>query len=153
MRIDVVIAEFLAVATAPARCQPDIERGRYLVLIGHCNTCHTAGHMENAGGVAEDALAAGQSRGPAQRRRHQLPETNLRLLVKSDRGRLGQPVEVDAFPPTDAMVEHARHQRSGAARDVPLPPTPGRSGRAGTRIPASGEASAAALRATAEKPR
>lgn len=30
-----------------------LERGRYMVLVGHCNNCHTAGYMQSAGNVPE----------------------------------------------------------------------------------------------------
>lgn len=47
----------LALALAPfaARAQgsPQIERGRYMVLTGHCNNCHTAGYAPKEGNVPE----------------------------------------------------------------------------------------------------
>lgn len=30
-----------------------LERGRYMVLVGHCNNCHTAGYMQAAGEIPE----------------------------------------------------------------------------------------------------
>ena len=52
-------AASLVAATAvavPASAPPvasDIENGKHLVLISHCNNCHTAGYVANAGKVAE----------------------------------------------------------------------------------------------------
>lgn len=53
------------VATAGAKgAQPsasDVERGRYLVLIGGCNDCHTAGFVQSGGKTPEaDWLRGGQ---------------------------------------------------------------------------------------------
>ena len=41
------------VAAQPAPNPSDIERGRYLVLIGHCNNCHTAGYTAASGQIDE----------------------------------------------------------------------------------------------------
>ena len=38
---------------------PAIKRGRYLVQIGGCNDCHTAGYAETAGNVPTDAWLTG----------------------------------------------------------------------------------------------
>ncbi len=49
-------------AAAPASASPvasDIESGRHLVLISHCNNCHTAGYVANAGKVPEERWLAG----------------------------------------------------------------------------------------------
>ena len=40
-------------ASTLAPLPPEFDRGRYLVLLGHCNNCHTATYMERAGNVAE----------------------------------------------------------------------------------------------------
>ena len=39
--------------------QPAIERGQYLVQIGGCNDCHTAGYAEKAGNVPLDEWLTG----------------------------------------------------------------------------------------------
>jgi mono/diheme cytochrome c family protein len=45
-----------------------IERGRYMVLTGHCNNCHTAGYAQKEGSVAEKEWLLGSGpqgwRGP-----------------------------------------------------------------------------------------
>jgi mono/diheme cytochrome c family protein len=46
-------------AAAPAKKDPALERGRYLVKIGGCNDCHTEGYAEKAGAVAESAWLTG----------------------------------------------------------------------------------------------
>jgi len=47
----------LALAAAPlgaeAQGSAQIERGRYMVLTGHCNNCHTAGYAPKEGNVPE----------------------------------------------------------------------------------------------------
>ncbi|MEO5689622.1 MAG: c-type cytochrome [Burkholderiaceae bacterium] len=37
----------------------DIESGKHLVLISHCNNCHTAGYAANAGKVPQERWLAG----------------------------------------------------------------------------------------------
>jgi mono/diheme cytochrome c family protein len=56
--VTIAAAAFAAIgATAAQAAEPDqsasIARGRYLVQIGACNDCHTAGYPESAGKVAE----------------------------------------------------------------------------------------------------
>jgi len=50
-----IAALVLAVATfgAQAQASAQIERGRYMVLTGHCNNCHTAGYAPKEGNVPE----------------------------------------------------------------------------------------------------
>ena len=49
----------IALALAPMSAHPQgassgqIERGRYMVLTGHCNNCHTAGYAQKEGNVPE----------------------------------------------------------------------------------------------------
>jgi mono/diheme cytochrome c family protein len=40
-----------------------VERGRYIVLVGHCNNCHTAGYMQAAGKVPEQQWLMGNPLG------------------------------------------------------------------------------------------
>jgi len=48
------------VATSPAAAdETDLERGRYLVTIGGCNDCHTAGYPESGGQVPESQWLTG----------------------------------------------------------------------------------------------
>ncbi len=42
-----------ACAAASLASPADIEHGRYLVLLGHCNNCHTVSYTERAGNVPE----------------------------------------------------------------------------------------------------
>ena len=49
-------AVLLALAVPAAHASPQgnyIERGRYLVKVGGCNDCHTAGYGMSAGKIAE----------------------------------------------------------------------------------------------------
>jgi mono/diheme cytochrome c family protein len=59
----------------------DIERGRYMVVTGHCNNCHTAGYSGKQGNVPESEWLLGNPVG------YRLPPgttyaTNLRLTVQ-----------------------------------------------------------------------
>jgi mono/diheme cytochrome c family protein len=40
-----------------------LERGRYLMIVGGCNDCHTAGYMETAGNIPEDRWLTGNALG------------------------------------------------------------------------------------------
>ena len=61
------VAIFIAACAQPPPPQDDIARGRYLVTIGGCNDCHTAGYGEKAGEVPEADWLTGMAvgfRGP-----------------------------------------------------------------------------------------
>lgn len=51
------------VPTAPRAADPDLERGRYLSVIGGCNDCHTAGYLPTEGKVPEKDWLMGDSLG------------------------------------------------------------------------------------------
>jgi hypothetical protein len=54
MRIAIAALTLLAAASAFAQqTDPQINRGRYLVKIGGCNDCHTAGYAPSGGKVPE----------------------------------------------------------------------------------------------------
>jgi len=57
----------VALATAPVHAQksddPQIKRGRYLVQIGGCNDCHTAGYAPSGGKVPEAQWLLGDALG------------------------------------------------------------------------------------------
>ncbi len=50
-----IAAPVLAVSPFGAQAQgsAQIERGRYMVLTGHCNNCHTAGYAPKEGNIPE----------------------------------------------------------------------------------------------------
>ena len=52
----------LVPATAAAS-SPEVERGRYLTIIGGCNDCHTAGYAPAAGKVPEKDWLTGDTLG------------------------------------------------------------------------------------------
>jgi len=59
------IAATTAIAAGPDAAQ--VDRGRYLVRIGGCNDCHTAGYPEAAGKLPEGQWLTGSAvgfRGP-----------------------------------------------------------------------------------------
>lgn len=65
-----LLALFAALACDPARAaaaDPQIERGRYVVMIGGCNDCHTAGFAPSGAKVPESEWLKGDAvgfRGP-----------------------------------------------------------------------------------------
>jgi len=59
----------IALACGLAQAQdPKVQRGRYMVLTGHCNNCHTAGYAQKEGNVPESGWLTGSGaqgwRGP-----------------------------------------------------------------------------------------
>lgn len=58
-----------------------IDRGRYLVLIGHCNNCHTAGYAPSGGKVPEERWLTGNPVGWRGKNGTTYAH-NLRLYVK-----------------------------------------------------------------------
>jgi len=65
---------------AAAPRESDLERGRYLVSIGGCNDCHTAGYAPSNGEVPEQAWLTGDTIGFQGPWGTTYP-TNLRLLA------------------------------------------------------------------------
>jgi mono/diheme cytochrome c family protein len=64
-----ILAAFVGAMPAAASAQDEasVERGRYVVIIGSCNDCHTAGFAEAEGNVPEEEWLKGDSvgwRGP-----------------------------------------------------------------------------------------
>jgi mono/diheme cytochrome c family protein len=66
MKRYVLLAAFAGSAAAAEPAQ--VERGRYMVLTGHCNNCHTAAYAQKEGEVPESAWLLGSGpqgwRGP-----------------------------------------------------------------------------------------
>ncbi len=52
-----------APAFAQQKADPQVNRGRYLVKIGGCNDCHTAGYAPSGGKVPESEWLAGDALG------------------------------------------------------------------------------------------
>ena len=71
----------LAVAQAPSPAAM-LERGRYLVVIGHCNNCHTSGYTAAAGKIPEDRWLMGNPIG-WRSKKGTTYATNLRLYVQN----------------------------------------------------------------------
>jgi mono/diheme cytochrome c family protein len=79
------LAGFILLGLAcSASAQPavDIERGRYLVLIGHCNNCHTANYAERQGDVPEREWLMGNRVGWRSAAGTAYP-TNLRIYFSN----------------------------------------------------------------------
>lgn len=79
----------LTLSLAPGLARSDsgasaavIQRGRYLVVIGHCNNCHTAGYSAAAGQVPEDRWLMGNPVG-WRGKSGTTYASNLRLFVQS----------------------------------------------------------------------
>jgi mono/diheme cytochrome c family protein len=66
---------------APA-AEPDVQRGRYMVLVGHCNNCHTAGYAPKQGNVPESEWLLGNPVGMRMQTGTSYA-SNLRLTVQS----------------------------------------------------------------------
>lgn len=58
----------------------ELDRGRYLVGVAGCNTCHTPGYLQSAGQVTEDVLLTGDTTAYAGGWGLSFP-TNLRLSM------------------------------------------------------------------------
>jgi len=58
-----VISSFAPRPSAAAGAPPPMERGRYLVVIGGCNDCHTPGYLMSEGKVAESDWLTGERMG------------------------------------------------------------------------------------------
>ena len=85
------LALTLAPLSAQAQGSSQIERGRYMVLTGHCNNCHTAGYAPKEGNVPEKDWLLGSGplgwRGPwgttyASNLRLTVPATTERQWVQ-----------------------------------------------------------------------
>src|SRR3954468_6321763 len=53
MKTPVAVLLTLAAGAIAAAEPAQVERGRYMVLTGHCNNCHTAGYAQKEGSVPE----------------------------------------------------------------------------------------------------
>lgn len=71
---------FLPGAARAAEADP-IARGRYLIVVGHCNNCHTPGYVAAEGKVAEEKWLVGNRLGYRSPVGTTYP-TNLRLYVQ-----------------------------------------------------------------------
>lgn len=85
--ISVLAVALIAIFSASAFAQivsrtAMIERGRHLVLIGHCNNCHTAGYAPSAGKIPEERWLMGNPVG-WRGKKGTIYATNLRLFVQN----------------------------------------------------------------------
>ena len=87
-----------------------VERGQYLVQIGGCNDCHTAGYAEKAGNVPESEWLIGAPVG-FKGAWGTSYAANLRLTLERTHRRSVGNVRARAAPPADAVVQPARHER------------------------------------------
>ena len=61
--IALVAIACLAIGAAQAKDDASIKRGRYVVMIGGCNDCHTAGFAPSGGKVPESQWLEGEALG------------------------------------------------------------------------------------------
>ncbi len=67
----------------------DVERGRYLSIIGGCNDCHTPGYLEKSGAVPESLMSEAEWLTHARAaRRPPMPWFNVRAMSDADLGAL-----------------------------------------------------------------
>jgi len=83
----IVTAVALATATLASSAEltaatEAVERGRHLVLIGHCNNCHTAGYVPANGNVSESRWLMGNPVG-WRAKSGTIYASNLRLYVQN----------------------------------------------------------------------
>jgi mono/diheme cytochrome c family protein len=80
-----IISAALFSASALAQVAPSkatLERGRHLVLIGHCNNCHTAGYAPSSGKVPEERWLMGNPLG-WRGKNGTTYASNLRIFVQN----------------------------------------------------------------------
>ena len=77
--VSIFPASAIAQAASPATM---VERGRHLVLIGHCNNCHTAGYAASAGKIPEERWLTGNPVG-WRGKKGTTYASNLRLFVQN----------------------------------------------------------------------
>jgi hypothetical protein len=105
-------------APAAAGSAQVIERGRYMVEIGGCNDCHTAGYAEKGGQAPEADRLKGDTLGYRGPWGTTYP-TNLRLTFsKLTEDAWLKVCENPHDASTHAMVQRASHERRGFARRV-----------------------------------
>lgn len=80
MTVLTVAVALTGCATAPGNATGDLARGRYLVVIGHCNNCHTEGYTNAAGEIPERDWLLGSKVGWRSSAGTAYPH-NLRLYV------------------------------------------------------------------------
>jgi len=80
--LSIIVASGTACAADKAASAKQIERGRYMIVTGHCNNCHTAGYAAKQGKVPEKEWLLGSGplgyRGPWGT----TYASNLRLTLK-----------------------------------------------------------------------
>jgi len=100
---------FTGLALAQDTAKATLDRGRHLVLIGHCNNCHTAGYAASNGKVAEAQWLMGNPLG-WRGKNGTIYAPNLRIFVEnlseSDWTRLMRTVEWRAPMPWWSVREH-----------------------------------------------
>ena len=81
--LSIIVASGAACAADKAASAKQIERGRYMIVTGHCNNCHTAGYAAKQGKVPEKEWLLGSGplgyRGPWGT----TYASNLRLTLKN----------------------------------------------------------------------
>ena len=86
-RLTILVAACIAAGGAMAQ-QAKLERGKYMVLTGHCNNCHTAGYAQREGNVPEKDWLLGSGaqgwRGPWGTTYASNLRTNVHAMSESD---------------------------------------------------------------------
>jgi mono/diheme cytochrome c family protein len=88
-----------------------IERGRYMVLTGHCNNCHTAGYAATSGKIPESKWLMGNPVGWRGKQGTTYGDEPAPLRAEHVRGRVDPGRAQRRAARADAVVEPARNQR------------------------------------------
>jgi mono/diheme cytochrome c family protein len=118
--------------------RPGVERGRYMVLTGHCNNCHTAGYTKREGNVPEKDWLLGSSPFGYRGTWGTTYASNLRLSVQAfSEVEWVQYAQDTACAPAHALVEPAGDVQAGLERDLPVHQLVGTDRRTGQDVCAS----------------
>jgi len=137
-----------AASAGKSRSKQQLERGRYLVMIGGCNDCHTDGYAPSGGNVPERDWLLGSGplgfRGPWGT----TYAPNLRVTA-STMTEVEWVKYAKSLKPPHAVVQRERDDRSGLAGDVSIHRRPGCSRSAGASLRPSRQAAEPAVHSVA----
>lgn len=129
--IGMMLAPSFALAKHAAADQ-EIARGRYLIVTGSCNDCHTPRYAEQGGRIPEVEWLTGDTigwQGPWGT--NYAANLRLRFQQMSESEWLARPSD---HAPAHAQPRLAGHDPRRPDGDLPLCSTPGAQGQSGSRL-------------------